>query len=537
MHKIVFRNNSYQCRDDETMLQAFLRQGVQVNFSCQKGSCQVCLLHCVDGQVPDKAQDGLRQNHKTHGYFLPCQCQPVGDMEVSDIPANQLYHTAYVYKKELLSENICRLLIDCDSLGAYKAGQFVNLARPEDGVARSYSIANYPENEYYLEFHIKRMKNGELSNWIFDELKEGDVVEVQGPMGDCCYDPDASRSPLLLVAGGTGLAPIIGVLKQALEEGHKGEVHLYHEVTRFDELYLHDMISDLAAKHINFSYFPCIPGQRHVDEVLPNAVHKVIDISYTDLHNWHIYTAGSDEFVTSVRKLVLDKGVDRKNLYSDAFSLKELRQQQRDDAGKGNYNEVKSTNSANQYKEVEYPEPDMELWEALDHGKKLNKILDEFYTIVYEDARLSPFFQKITKQRSIEKVHLFLRQIFSGEKVYFGDRPRNAHHWMVISDELFDYREQIMENCLRNNGLPEHLIKRWLAVEESFRPDIVKDKPWNKVMNGVELPVEGYEELVLDTGAICDSCNKPVDAGTRIRFHLRLGTIYCPHCMTDQRTE
>lgn len=177
------------------------------------------------------------------------------------------------------------------------------------------------------------------------------------------------------------------------------------------------------------------------------------------------------------------------------------------------------------------PEPDPEMWHALEEGALLSRILEDFYSHVFEDERLAPFFHGVTKQRAIEKQFLFLRQIFSGERVYFGDRPRNAHHWMVIDDELFDYREALMVETLRRHGLAEHLIERWRAMEEGFRPDIVKDKPWKRVMNGVELPVEGYEEAVLDVGSLCDSCGDEIDAGVTVRYHLRLGSIYCPACM------
>lgn len=179
------------------------------------------------------------------------------------------------------------------------------------------------------------------------------------------------------------------------------------------------------------------------------------------------------------------------------------------------------------------PEPDPEMWQALGEGSLLTRILDDFYTQVYADERLASFFHGVTKQRAIEKQYLFLRQIFSGDKVYFGDRPRNAHHWMVISDELFDYREELMANTLRKQGLAEHLVERWMLMEEGFRADLVKREPWKRKMGDVELPVEGYEEIVLEVGSICDSCGNEVDAGETVRYHLRLGSIYCPSCMTN----
>lgn len=177
--------------------------------------------------------------------------------------------------------------------------------------------------------------------------------------------------------------------------------------------------------------------------------------------------------------------------------------------------------------------PDPEMWAALDNGRGLSEILEDFYKRVYADERLSPFFQGITRQRVQEKQFLFLRQKFTGEKVYFGDRPKNIHHWMVISDDLFDYREAMMVECMKRYGLPDHLVERWRSLESSFRPDIVKDEPWKRTMGDVELPVEGYGELTLDSGTLCDNCGREVDEGTVIRYHLRLGTIYCPRCTSS----
>lgn len=176
-------------------------------------------------------------------------------------------------------------------------------------------------------------------------------------------------------------------------------------------------------------------------------------------------------------------------------------------------------------------DPDPELWEALGRGPGLTKILSEFYDRVYADPKLSPFFEGTTKQRAIEKQYSFLRQIFTGENVYFGDRPRNAHHWMVISDALFDYREELFAECLRHHGLPEPLIGRWRRIHECFRKQIVKAAPRPKKLHGKEIPFEGYGELTLDIGFLCDGCELPLEPGTLVRYHHRTGRTYCGACV------
>lgn len=174
--------------------------------------------------------------------------------------------------------------------------------------------------------------------------------------------------------------------------------------------------------------------------------------------------------------------------------------------------------------------PDPELWAALDGGAKLRAILDDFYAQVYQDPRLSPFFEGVTRDRAAGKQYAFLAEIFTGTPHYFGERPRNAHSWMVISDELFDYREALMAGTLRRHGLAEPLAARWLAVEEAFRKQIVKDRPRGRRYGKFEVPAHGYGEDVLAVGSLCDRCGGEMNAGTRARYHLRTGHTYCPPC-------
>ncbi|MFO0571416.1 MAG: hypothetical protein U0263_37650, partial [Polyangiaceae bacterium] len=104
---------------------------------------------------------------------------------------------------------------------------------------------------------------------------------------------------------------------------------------------------------------------------------------------------------------------------------------------------------------------------------------------------------------------------------------------MVISNELFDYREELMETCLRRAEMPEHLVTRWRRLEEVFRKQIVKAAPVGRKIRGVELPLEGYEDLALDLDFTCDGCAKEVCRGEVVRYHLRTGRTYCVLCVPD----
>lgn len=532
MHNIVYNEKKYTCRDDETVLEALLRQGLEASFSCRKGSCQVCILKCCSGDVSGESQESLRPVFIDNDFFLPCQCKPTGDLEIRDIDRDEIYTPAYVHKKEYLSENVCRLLIECNSITDYQPGQFINLSRPSDGLTRSYSLASCQDEDYFIELHIQRMDGGELSNWIFDELNELDEIEVQGPNGDCYYQEGLSAAPILMAASNTGLAPIVGILRQSIMSRHTGNIYVYHECKTANDLYLNEFMQNIAEKYENIHYIPCVLESN--DDSLPaQTAASLIASDHGNFSEWLVYLSGSDRMVSKLYAQVIKKGATTNLVFTDSFDLKDLRKNDEMTRNTHDKNITKDNlKSSNHQLETGYPAPDPEIWECLNNGKTLNLILHDFYTIVYDDPKLAPFFTKITKQRSIEKSYLFLRQVITGEKVYIGDRPRNAHHWMVITNEIFDYREAIMKRCLQEHGLPEHIINRLIDINESFRKDIVKTTPWNKIVNGIEIPADGFEEIEIDSGTVCDSCQQAVESGETVRYHTRLGEVYCSICMS-----
>jgi len=522
MTKFVYQGISCQCRPDETILDALLRQGIDIPFSCRNGICHVCLHRCVEGVIPEKANKGLLPVLRERGYFLPCKCTPTTEMVIEPPVTDDLYTPAVIYKKEMLSPDICQLLIEPASTPAYHAGQFINIRNPS-GVVRSYSLASLPTQDYFLEIHVKRKKNGLMSNWLLDDSREGDEIEFQVPQGNCFYTPGNKKQNLLLIGTGTGLAPLVGIVRDALYQGHEGHIFLYHGTHSAEDLYWHKKMLAYCGKFPNFHYIACISGDHAPPGVLAGRAHQIALSCHEDLSTWKIFLAGLSEMVYAAELGAINAGAKQTDILSDPFIYKNIRKKKRKESAKPKNSKI-----------IEYgtthPEPDHEMWLALGEGELLNEILRDFYDVVYKDVRLSPFFSGITKQRSIEKVYLFFKQLFSGEKVYIGDRPRNAHHWMVISNELFSYREEIMLGVLRKHGLSEHLVERWRKAEESFRMDIVKNEPIKKIVNGSELPLDGFGELTIEASTLCDSCNNEINAGETVHYHLRLGTTFCKDC-------
>lgn len=519
MGYLKYQSRVIHSRDGENVLDAMLRNGIHIPFSCRNGVCHVCLQRCTEGEIPADAQHGLSTELRNQGYFMPCKCIPQTDMEFT--PPTDLYTTTLVHSKEMLAPNICRLLLEPPSNFVYRAGQFINLRRA-DGFVRSYSLASLPAEDYFLEIHVQRTDSGIMSNWILDELNVGGELDIQNASGECYYQDNADGHPLLLIGTGTGLAPLIGIIRDALYSQHAGEIHLYHGAVTTDCFYLHQRLRQMEREYANFHYHECISDTPSVPEgVHAGYVHEVAFTRHPAVQDWHVYLAGRAEMVDSGALLAAKLGAVPDAIHADAFSLRDLRATKRE----GNLHAVNN--------KEKYPPPNPELWAALREGELLTVVLTDFYTRVYQDARLASFFVGVTKQRLIEKQYLFTCQILTGKKIYFGDRPRNTHHWMVISDELFDYRSNIMLSCLRDVGLTDYMVQRFMELEEFYRHDIVKSVPFPRLIGDIERPLEGFDEITMDVGSLCDTCEREVAAGEKVIYHVRLGKIHCSECITQ----
>ena len=291
------------------------------------GVCQSCVMRNLGGRVPDSAQGELKSTLRAQGYFLSCQWQPQNDVDVVVADEATLFSPATVLNKQFLSPDVCRLRLDSSEPVFYHAGQFINLHR-YDGLSRSYSLASIP-NENFLELHIKRMKNGSMSNWIFDELKEGDSLDIQGPYGECFYVNEKAEQSLLLIASGTGAAPLWGIVRDALNSGHAGHIYFYHGARREAGLYLNFELKNMAAEFENFYYVPCVSGHEGAEGCHSGRANDVALAQFPDLKNWRIYICGLADMVKNTRKRAYLAGADMKQIFVDAFEVTELRKKER----------------------------------------------------------------------------------------------------------------------------------------------------------------------------------------------------------------
>jgi NAD(P)H-flavin reductase/ferredoxin len=313
MPRVTYAGVSYDAAPGEAVLDTLLRHGVPISNSCRAGACQSCLLRARAGTLAPQAQRGLKSTLIEQGYFLSCSMVPQDDLVIE--PASGIEVRASIASLERLTPSVLRARLRLPEPLAYRAGQYVTLRR-DDGLSRSYSLASLP-NEDTLELHVRLAPHGQMSGWLFNEARAGDAVTLRGPAGDCFYTGNNYDQPLLLAGTGTGLAPLAGILRDALRHGHAGPIHLYHGSRTREGLYLQSEIGSLARMHSNLRYQTIVPDDD--DTSTAAALIAAIAAEHPSLAGWRSFICGNPPAVSALKKKLFLSGVSSKEIFSDAF--------------------------------------------------------------------------------------------------------------------------------------------------------------------------------------------------------------------------
>jgi len=312
---VQFEGQNCELQDGESVLEGLLRQGLAIPHSCRAGSCGSCLLRAVAGHVPERAQAGLKDSWRAQGYFLSCLCRPESDLVVS--AAGDAQVPASISGLERLSHDVLRVRLTCEAALEFRAGQYITLLRA-DGLARSYSVASLPE-EGDLELHVRRLPQGRMSGWLHEEARVGDRLRIQGPLGECFYVPGRADQPLLLVGTGTGLAPLWGIARDALRQGHTGAIHIFHGAVRPAGLYLTEELRGLAQEHPHVEYTPAVLLADDTPHLAAGPIDEVLRARYPRLNGWRAFLCGDPALVQKLKKQVFLAGAGSRDIFADAF--------------------------------------------------------------------------------------------------------------------------------------------------------------------------------------------------------------------------
>ena len=324
--------HQFEANSGQTVLDAAQQAGLVLPHSCRDGACGACKGKVLQGEVDHghASESTLSADERAAGFALFCCARPRSDLVVEarnvsragDIVARKL--PSRVQKLERLADDV--MLIDLRLPASedfrFRAGQYVDILLSE-GRRRSFSIANAPHDSGHLELHVRRVDGGSFTAQVFETMKEKDILRIEGPLGAFWLREDSSR-PIVLVAGGTGFAPIKSLVEDAIERGLSRPISLYWGARDRAGLYM-----DALAR----SWESALPGLRYVP-VLSDAaadlewtgrrglVHQAVMDDFADLSGHEVYACGAPAMIDAARADFCNgRGLPEDAFFSDAFTF------------------------------------------------------------------------------------------------------------------------------------------------------------------------------------------------------------------------
>ncbi|KJK06745.1 MULTISPECIES: benzoate 1,2-dioxygenase electron transfer component BenC [Pseudomonas] len=332
MHKIAlnFEDGVTRFIDataDETVADAAYRQGINIPLDCRDGACGTCKCFAEAGrydQGQEYIEDALSEEEAAQGYVLTCQMRAESDCVVR-VPASsqvckteQSSYQASISAVRQLSDSTIALSIKGEALSrlAFLPGQYVNLGVPGSEQTRAYSFSSL-QKDGEVSFLIRNVPGGLMSSFLTGLAKAGDSMTLAGPLGS--FYLREIRRPLLLLAGGTGLAPFTAMLEKIAEEGSEHPLHLIYGVTNDFDLVELDRLQDFATRIPNFSFSACVanPESQHP---LKGYVTQHIEPRHLNEGDVDVYLCGPPPMVEAVSQYIREQGISPANFYYEKFA-------------------------------------------------------------------------------------------------------------------------------------------------------------------------------------------------------------------------
>ena len=318
-------------REGETLLDAGLRAEVPLPFDCRGGGCGKCKATIAYGKVDFGAFQPamLTDAERAAGKVLLCCATPLSDVEIEYeplvMPGNiaASVWSAAVEALEPLSHDVMRVTLKLEGgqSVAFYAGQYLNVLLP-DGERRSFSFATAPGTSERIELQIRRIPGGRYTTHVFEQMKVGDRVRFEGPLGSFFLRED-SEKPIIFVAGSTGFAPVKSMLEYAFARGMQRPMILYGGVRRLRDLYLPELPRQWEREHPNFRFVPVLSEPAPEDRWAGRTglVHEAILADFPDLSSHQVYACGSAGMVEAAYPAFQQHGLSQDDCFSDAFRL------------------------------------------------------------------------------------------------------------------------------------------------------------------------------------------------------------------------
>ncbi len=326
--------HKFVVNEDETILAAALREGFSMPYGCRNGACGSCKGKVIEGKVDHgKYQENtLKLQEIAEGKALFCVARPLSDLVIEareiraagEVPVKTL--PCRVQKLERLADDVMlmQLKLPANERLQFLAGQYIDFLL-KDGRRRSYSIANPPHADEFIELHLRHVPGGRFSGHVFTTMKGKDILRFEGPHGSFLVSEESDK-PMIFVAGGTGFAPIKGMLQHLFAEECDRQMVLYWGARARKDLYMAELPVQWQQQYPNFSFIPVLsepaPGDQWQGRT--GLVHQAVLDDFSDLSGFEVYASGSPAMVDAARdSFIKTRKLPEDAFFADAFSFQE----------------------------------------------------------------------------------------------------------------------------------------------------------------------------------------------------------------------
>ena len=324
---------TFTVSEGETLLAGGIRAGINLPYGCKDGACGSCKCQKVSGTVTHGPHQlkALSEEEEANGMVLTCCATASSDVVLASRQVTA--EGAYPIKKmptrislmEKKSDDVIRLLLQlpANEPFPFHAGQYIEFLL-KDGVRRSYSMANAPHTLVAgsgMELHIRHMPGGLFTDQVFGSMKERDIMRIEGPYGSFYLREDSAK-PIILLASGTGFAPVKAMLEHMLFKGINRPTRLYWGGRRPADLYMSDWLSTQLAAMPNLRFVPVVSDARAADDWHGRTgfVHQAVLQDVPDLSGHQVYACGAPVVVQAAQRDYLRAGLPADEFYADAFT-------------------------------------------------------------------------------------------------------------------------------------------------------------------------------------------------------------------------
>lgn len=320
--------HQFQITEDETILDAAMRQNIDLPYGCRGGVCGCCAGFVVNGKVyyddePVALDDGMRAS----GQALFCVAKTRQNLEISikeiqDLSQIQIrLLDCHVSSKNKLCHDVIslQLTLDNNERLQYLAGQYLEFIL-DDGKRRAFSIANAPHNDNFLELHIRHIDGGVFTDFLFESMPENSSLQIEGPLGSFYLREDRDR-PIIMMGGGTGFGPLKAMIEHIAHVGFKQRIHLFMGVRALRDLYMDEMVKQWINHNPQLTFIPVLSNPLANDNWQGETgfVHESVARHFPDLSDFDIYMSGPPPMINAAVELFVQQGAAKENMFSDAF--------------------------------------------------------------------------------------------------------------------------------------------------------------------------------------------------------------------------